>query len=599
MTEEHPRPYPSPVPVPDAESGRAAGAFDVVVASSTGERLVRHAQAFVDALRALGQDASLAVDRPPDDESTPLLLAPSTTLRGLAETGHRDHAWIGRAACLSLARPFTRELSEDAAILADAAAPFLAVKGSARLVGARTPRAVHLPFGYHPTVAAWTPTPVGANETRRPVDVAFFGHGGGERQQLLARLADALDPYVADLRISRLGEPIGVDQPPWLANSDVLLVLSDGEPSAGDWLDLVDAASNGAVPLVVDPGDLDPFEPGVHVMASTARSVAASLPRVLADRTVLGEMRVRARALVEGSCSTMTAARTIARSTPRSNPPGRSPTGAHAPAVSVTDAPPRAPEIATPQPPAARLWPRESGDPYDQMTPDVSVLIPVFNGAGHVADAVRSAASAQGVRVEVIVVDDCSTDETVDIVRSLVPRLPILLVRREVNGGVAAARNDGMAWVRAPLVFLLDADNRLLPHGVARLRAALDTDESAWFSYGIHVAMVDEEPTALRNTEPWSPGLFRNGNYIDNAALLRRSTWERIGGFNETQTAWEDYDRWLRVAALGGHGAYAPCIVMRYAVRPGSLSDRLGLDEQAELRRLFAVRYPEVLRSAR
>jgi GT2 family glycosyltransferase len=103
-------------------------------------------------------------------------------------------------------------------------------------------------------------------------------------------------------------------------------------------------------------------------------------------------------------------------------------------------------------------------------------------------------------------------------------------------------------------------------------------------------------PVALRNTEPWSPVLFREGNYVDNAALLRRSTWERIGGFDEDQSAWEDYDRWLRVAALGGRAQHVPTMVMQYAVRRHSMSGTLSLREQTALRRLFARRYPQIMR---
>jgi GT2 family glycosyltransferase len=572
---------------------RPPRAFDVVVAAATGERLARHAQAFVDALGALGHDACLVRDRPPGHDAVPLLLAPSRTVRGLADAGHRDESWLSRAACLSLARPFSKELEEDIAILAESAAPFVAVPASARIVRTRNPRAAHLPFGYHPALTAWTPHE--GSDPPRPVDVAFFGHGGGDRQRVLGRLADVLDPCMTDLRVSRLAEPIGVDQPRHLAASEVVLVLSDGAPTSGDWLDLVDAAANGAVPFVVDPGDLDPFEPAVHVAVAASRSVALSLPRLLANRKVLAGLRAAGRALVEARCSTITAAQTIARSTMSSG--GRSsrqrmpPRPAAAPSE-VRDGTPRV--IVTPLPPT-RAWPGESGEQYARLTPEISVVIPVHNGAGHVKGAIESAAASEAVRVEVIVVDDCSTDDTVDVVRPLITGAPILLLRRGSNGGVAAARNDGMAAMRAPVVFLLDADNRLLPHGLARLRAALEADPAAWFSYGIHVAVVDGEPAELRNTEPWSPELFRAGNYIDNAALVRRSSWERIGGFNEEQAAWEDYDRWLRVASLGGHGAYSPSIVMRYTVRHGSMSDTLSQDQRIDLRKRLAERYPAVL----
>ena len=204
------------------------------------------------------------------------------------------------------------------------------------------------------------------------------------------------------------------------------------------------------------------------------------------------------------------------------------------------------------------------------------MVIPVLNGAGHVAAAVDSALDTIGTRVEVIVVDDGSADATRAVVREVMQRRSdeaLTLVERPRRGGPAAARNDGFALARGALGFALDADNALLPHGLIQLAGALERSPAAAFAYGYCETHDAGGTVGLANTEEWEPRLFRHGNFVDAGALFRAGLWRRLGGYDERFVrGWEDFEYWLRCAAAGLSGVHSHAIVYRYALRPGSRS---------------------------
>jgi succinoglycan biosynthesis protein ExoO len=107
--------------------------------------------------------------------------------------------------------------------------------------------------------------------------------------------------------------------------------------------------------------------------------------------------------------------------------------------------------------------------------PDVSVILPTYNAEAFVERALASATDQSGVTVEVVVVDDASTDATTSVVDRLMADDPrIRLVRRETNAGPAAARNAGIAVARGRWIAVLDADDAFLPDRLSQLVAAAE-----------------------------------------------------------------------------------------------------------------------------
>ncbi len=127
-----------------------------------------------------------------------------------------------------------------------------------------------------------------------------------------------------------------------------------------------------------------------------------------------------------------------------------------------------------PAPPA----PSTAPEPAAQPVPQVSVLIPCWNAAASIGRALDSVLVERRLALECVVVDDGSTDGTADVVREIAERDPrVVLVVSPANEGVSAARNRGLGVVRGTWLTFLDADDRLLPGGLAAMaEAAVATD---------------------------------------------------------------------------------------------------------------------------
>lgn len=201
----------------------------------------------------------------------------------------------------------------------------------------------------------------------------------------------------------------------------------------------------------------------------------------------------------------------------------------------------------------------------------IAVVVPAYNLARFLPEALESAL-AQTLppeSLDVLVVDDGSTDETADVAASFAPR--VRYVHQE-NRGLPAARNRGAAETTAPYLTFLDADDRLLPDKLARELALLQSDPSVHVIYsGWHY--VDEAGRRLpqrgwsRNRGDVLERLLAGNIIHPHAATLRRSTFEAAGGFDETLTSVEDWDLWLRVSLDGARWAAVDEAALEYRVR--------------------------------
>ncbi len=198
--------------------------------------------------------------------------------------------------------------------------------------------------------------------------------------------------------------------------------------------------------------------------------------------------------------------------------------------------------------------------------PAVSVVIPSYNHARWVGGAVRSALAQTLADLEVIVVDDGSTDESRAVVEVL--RDPRLTVVAQANAGAHAAINAGIARAQAPVVAVLNSDDSYHPERLARCLAALTPDVSLVGSW-IEIVDADETPVGVkhgyRDCEPWllahPERSFRAGDdprcalltehYLATTSnfVFRRADWQAVGGFRPLRYA-HDWDFALRLAAL-------------------------------------------------
>ncbi len=181
----------------------------------------------------------------------------------------------------------------------------------------------------------------------------------------------------------------------------------------------------------------------------------------------------------------------------------------------------------------------------------VSVIITTYNHARFLGDAIQSALSQTVNPIEVIVVDDGSTDNPTAVLAGY----PNVHLIRQTNRGLAAARNAGWRAARGKYIMFVDADDRLLPNAIASNLRRFSKFPNCAFVFGSY-RWIDVLGRPLKDAEPAPDvdddayAVLLEGNCIGMHAtvLYRRDRLEETGGFDEGLRACEDYDVYLRLA---------------------------------------------------
>jgi glycosyltransferase involved in cell wall biosynthesis len=225
------------------------------------------------------------------------------------------------------------------------------------------------------------------------------------------------------------------------------------------------------------------------------------------------------------------------------------------------------------------VFPRSADGPKPLK---VSVVIAAYNAATFVRETLDSVFTQTLSAIEVIVVDDGSTDRTPEILTSIDDQR--LIVVRQENGGVSAARNTGLAAARAPYIVFLDADDLLLRDALYRMVVALDKapERVASFAHYLRIAEDGAElspgadlPLQTLPAEDTLRHLIAKNFIACGAICIRTDVARRIGGFNATLKWGEDWEFWCRLAALGDFAAMPNDIVLMYRQHRGSANFRL------------------------
>jgi len=229
---------------------------------------------------------------------------------------------------------------------------------------------------------------------------------------------------------------------------------------------------------------------------------------------------------------------------------------------------------------------------------DVAVIIPLYNYGLYIVDCLQSVVDQTLEHVSVVVVDDCSTDDglalVIDFLKANAARFSSARVIRHIrNQGPSMARNSGIAWSDEPLLFMLDADNRIRPPALARLKAALDVS-GADFAYS--QTFIFGEQTDIGPADIWHVDRLRYGNTIDALALIRRTALKKAGGYAQSavEHGWEDYDLWCRFFTLGLRGVFVPELLCEYRRHGTSITNSRTKKKLPSLEAEMALRYPDI-----
>lgn len=184
------------------------------------------------------------------------------------------------------------------------------------------------------------------------------------------------------------------------------------------------------------------------------------------------------------------------------------------------------------------------------MTSSVSIIIPCYQQGRFLAAAVESALGQTHPKVETIVVNDGSTDETDSVARRYGGRITYL---SQANAGVSAARNAGMAAARGEYLLFLDADDVLRPESVARMVEAAAGRSCVVVQGWRQFTDCPRHPTADEFRPDLSAGmlpllLYTNPIQPPAACLCPAAAVRRLGGFARELAGTEDWDLWIRLA---------------------------------------------------
>jgi glycosyltransferase involved in cell wall biosynthesis len=202
--------------------------------------------------------------------------------------------------------------------------------------------------------------------------------------------------------------------------------------------------------------------------------------------------------------------------------------------------------------------------------PRVSVVTPVYNGAKFIANNIRSIQAQTYRDFEHIIVDDCSTDNTVEIIRQFPA---VRLIQLDRNGGPARALNHGYRAASGEYFAWVSADDGYLPHYLERAVAYLDSHPEAVCVHAAHY-FVDVEGNILmercfQNIDPLRPNDVLMRNPVNGSStMFRRHVYEQLGGFNEELIGTPDSNMWIRMCGVGRVG-YIPQVSTFCTRHPG------------------------------
>lgn len=239
----------------------------------------------------------------------------------------------------------------------------------------------------------------------------------------------------------------------------------------------------------------------------------------------------------------------------------------------------------------------------------VSVIVPAYNTAGYIAETLASIMVQEGPELEVLVVDDGSTDRTPEVVKGIAdPR--IRYFRRENSGGPAAPRNLGVREAGGEFICFFDSDDLMAPGKLARQTAFMRERSLGWSATNfrkfyqcpeeVGENFLDHYPRFRRLREDLGDGpqivipnrraldlLFYENFIGTSSVMVRRDVLSAAGPFDESLQSGDDHDMWFRLARLGDIG-FIDAVGHYYRIRNTGIS--LSSRKKVLLNRLQVIR---------
>ena len=224
--------------------------------------------------------------------------------------------------------------------------------------------------------------------------------------------------------------------------------------------------------------------------------------------------------------------------------------------------------------------------------PRVSVILPVYNSERYLAEAIESILSQTFEDFELWIGDDCSSDRSLAIVQTYANQdARIHVLANPTNLGVSATRNRLQAQAQGEFIAVMDADDIALPDRFSQQVSFLHDHPEVVCVGGNH-ALIDAEGRLLTylalppdNEAIQQSALAGHGSICHPCAMMRRSTLQQIGGYDESLKSALDLDLWLRLGEVG-HLANLQTVVLHYRLHAHSISETRSTEQRHNARRV-------------
>lgn len=200
----------------------------------------------------------------------------------------------------------------------------------------------------------------------------------------------------------------------------------------------------------------------------------------------------------------------------------------------------------------------------------VSVVIPCYNDGKYLREAVQSVLQSTYENIQILIIDDGSTDNTKLVALDLQQLSPKVEYYYQTNSGLSSARNSGIDIANGEYILPLDADDKISPDYISEgVKVLLEKPDVKVVYCNANFFGNKEGPWSLK---PYSSKMLPHENVIFCSALYRKQDWSDVGGYSsEMKSGWEDWEFWISVLKSGGKVIKLPITGFFYRIKENSM----------------------------